>query len=160
MLLTDILLDSNPNPKDPGCAVNQSEHSLAACTQLRPPHFGRNFERAYGTRPLSTKLPSTSHVYLTTNQCSMAVDDYTDSSLTSEPDNLTELHRISGLPTEHQSRTTKTGFVIRQGRLPNCVPLPANNVLPRSWIWLHGEPIGVLNKQNEVIKHWLCRECY
>lgn len=90
----------------------------------------------------------------------MAVDDYTDSSLTSEPDNLTELHRISGLPTEHQSRTTKTGFVIRPGRLPNCVPLPANNVLPRSWIWLHGEPIGVLNKQNEVIKHWLCRECY
>jgi hypothetical protein len=90
----------------------------------------------------------------------MAADDYTNSSLTSEPDNLTELHRISGLPTEHQSRTTKTGFVIRPGRLPNCVPLPASNVLPRSWIWLHGEPIGVLNTKNEVTKHWLCRECY
>jgi hypothetical protein len=33
-------------------------------------------------------------------------------------------------------------------------------VLPRSWTWLHGEPIGVLNIKNEVIKHWLCRECY
>ena len=84
----------------------------------------------------------------------------TESSLSTEPDNLTALHEKSGLPIEHQSRRLESGFLIRASRLPRCVPLPATTLASRSWIWLHGEQLGRLNDENIPIRHWLCRICY
>lgn len=113
-----------------------------------------------GTRSLCSKPTLTSPFYLTINQCSMAFEDRTDSALTTEPDNLTELHQISGLPTEHSSRRTETGFVVRASRLPGCIPLPARKTPHRSWIWDYGHSIGRLNEAGKPIKHWLCKICY
>ena len=90
----------------------------------------------------------------------MDYDDYTNSGLTSEPDNLTEIHQLSGLPTVHESRTTESGFVIRGSRLANCVPLPATKTANRSWVWVHGYAIGCVDDNKEVIRHWLCKICY
>lgn len=90
----------------------------------------------------------------------MASEDCIDSALTSEPDNLIELHELSGLPTEHRSRRTKTGFVIRASRLPNCVPLPANKKAHRSWIWKHGESVGYCEDNTSITKCWVCIACY
>lgn len=80
-------------------------------------------------------------------------DDCTNSALTSEPDNLTEIHQLSGLPTVHESRTTESGFVIRGSRLANCVPLPATKTANRSWVWVHGYAIGCVDDNKEVIRH-------
>jgi hypothetical protein len=68
----------------------------------------------------------------------MARDGCTDSALTTEPDNLTELYQLSGLPTEHSSRRTESGFVVRVSRLPGCIALPARKTPHRSWIWDYG----------------------
>jgi hypothetical protein len=90
----------------------------------------------------------------------MASEDCTVSSLTSELDNLTELHQLSGLLTTHHSRRTEDGFLIRGDRLPNCVPLPASKKGSRSWIWDHGHLIGVIKNNSKVLRHWLCKSCY
>jgi hypothetical protein len=90
----------------------------------------------------------------------MASEDCTDSSLTSEPSNLTEIHHLSSLVTVHETRRTETGFIIRANRLPNCVPLPALKTPSRSWIWDHGVALGHINDQHEVLEHWLCKTCY
>lgn len=90
----------------------------------------------------------------------MDLKDPTESSLTSEPDDLTELHQSSRLPTEHHSRRTESGFVIRASRLPDCVPLPASKIPLRSWVWDQGIAVGLLNDKQEVLKHWLCTVCY
>ncbi|KAM0708104.1 hypothetical protein Q7P35_004753 [Cladosporium inversicolor] len=75
-------------------------------------------------------------------------DNLTISSLTTEPDNLIELYRLSGLPTTHDSRRLESGFLIRADRLPNCVPLPGSKIERRSWIWLHVEALGRADKSN------------
>lgn len=90
----------------------------------------------------------------------MDPEDSTSSFLTTEPDDLTELHQLSRLATEHHSRRTDTGFVIRASRLPGCVPLPASKTGHRSWVWDQGIYLGQLNDHNEVLKHWLCKTCY
>jgi hypothetical protein len=90
----------------------------------------------------------------------MASEDCTESSLSTEPDNLTELHQISGLPTEHQSRYTETGFVIRASRLPSCVALLARKTPHRSWIWDQGYSVGRPDDKGKLVKHWLCKSCY
>jgi hypothetical protein len=89
----------------------------------------------------------------------MASENCTDSPLTTEPDNLTELHQLSGLQTTHLSRRTETGFVVRESRLLGCIPLPARKTPHRSWIWEYGHSVGRLN-DNKVIKLWLCKICY
>jgi hypothetical protein len=90
----------------------------------------------------------------------MASEIETESSLSTEPDNLTALHKKSGLPIEHQSRRLESGFLIRASRLPRCVPLPATTLASRSWIWLYSEQLRRLNDENIPIRHWLCRICY
>jgi hypothetical protein len=97
--------------------------------------------------------------YLIINQHSMASENCTDSPLTTEPDNLTELHQLSGLQTTHSSRRTETGFVVRESRLPGCIPLPARKTPHRSWIWEHGHSMG-RKDDNKVVKLWLCKTCY
>jgi hypothetical protein len=62
------------------------------------------------------------------HQRNMGLEDVKLPSLTSETDGLTELHQSSGLLTEHHTRRTEAGFVIRASRLPNCVPLPASKI--------------------------------
>jgi hypothetical protein len=64
----------------------------------------------------------------------MDLNNYTELALTTEPDDLTALHQKSGLQTEYRSRRTKTGFIIRESRLLNCVALPAEKIPRRSWI--------------------------
>jgi hypothetical protein len=90
----------------------------------------------------------------------MAFEDCTVSSLTTELDNLTELHQISGLPTEHYSRRTPSGFLIQADRLPKCIPLPALKKQPRSWVWDHGVVLDYVNDKKEVTKQWLYKICY
>lgn len=90
----------------------------------------------------------------------MASEDCTMSSLTSEPDDLTALHQLSGLQTEHQSRRTKTRFLIKADRLPNCVLLPISKIPLRSWIWDHGVALGYITHKKDVHKHWLYQICY
>lgn len=80
-------------------------------------------------------------------------DNLTISSLTTEPDNLIELYRLSGLPTTHDSRRLESGFLIRADRLPNCVPLPGSKIERRSWIWLHVEALGRADKSNVITPH-------
>ena len=90
----------------------------------------------------------------------MPSKDHIESTLTSEPENLTELHQLSGLPTKHDSRRTTQGFLIRGDRLPNCVPLPSTKNALRLWIWQHGWYIGYKSENQEVTKQWLCKTCY
>jgi hypothetical protein len=85
----------------------------------------------------------------------MVSKDYTESSLTTELDDLIVLYKKSGLPTEHHLRRTETSFLIRADRLPNCILLPTNKIPTRSWIWDYGHAIGLLIKKNKVLKHWL-----
>ena len=82
----------------------------------------------------------------------MPSEDHTESTLTSEPENLTELHQLSSLPTKHDSRRTTQGFLIRGDRLPNCIPLPSNKKLLRSWIWQYGESVGYIDNNKDVTK--------
>jgi hypothetical protein len=81
-------------------------------------------------------------------------------SLTIEPDILTALHQNSGLQTTHESRRTDTGFLIREDRLPRCVTPPASNIPTRSWFRDQGVLLGYRDKNNEILRHWLCRTCY
>ena len=90
----------------------------------------------------------------------MDLSNITISSLTSEPEDLTVIHAQSGLPTEHQSRRTPGGFLIRGDRLPNCIPLPGNKKLLRSWIWQYGESVGYIDNNKDVTKQWVCLICY
>ena len=83
----------------------------------------------------------------------MASEIDTESSFSTEPDNLTALHKESGLLTTHYSCRTESNFLIGASRLPNCVPLPTNKKPHRSWIWDHGYAIGRLNDEKEVLKH-------
>lgn len=83
----------------------------------------------------------------------MASEICTDSTLTTEPDNLTEVHQLSGLPTKHSSRRTETSFVIGESQLLGCFALPARKTPHRSWIWDHGHNVGRLNDNDKPIKH-------
>ena len=89
----------------------------------------------------------------------MASEICTDSTLTTEPDNLTEVHQLSGLPTTHSSRRTEAGFMIRESQLPGCFALPARKTPHRSWIWDHGHNVGRLDDNDKPIKHWACKIC-
>jgi hypothetical protein len=79
--------------------------------------------------------------------------------LTSEPEDLTVIHTQSGLPTEHDSRHTDDGFWIDLKRLPNCVALLSAKKPRGSWIWEQGHGLGV-NKNNDIVRYWLCEKCY
>lgn len=117
-------------------SANQNEPSpYTRDSETSETSLSGNFSWYRATRSLNLKLVLSSPFYLTTNQCNMPSKDHTDSAFTSELENLTELHQLSGLPTEHESRRTAQGFLIRGNRLPNCVPLPSTkkNTL-RSWI--------------------------
>ena len=82
----------------------------------------------------------------------MASENCTDLALTSEIDDLIEIHQLSGLPTKHDSRRTRGGFLIRADRLPGCIPLPSTKKLLRSWIWQYGAHVGYINDKQEVSK--------
>ena len=84
------------------------------------------------TRPCGFKQVLTLLFDLTTNQRTMDDDNLTISSLTTELDNLIELHRLSRLPITHDLRQLKSGFLIRADRLPNYVPLPGSKIERRS----------------------------
>lgn len=92
--------DPNPHPKPTEAAISQSERDLADLRDLRDLRSGQiAFIRE--TRSLYSKSLLSSPFYFTTNQRSMASENHTESALTSKLDDLTEIHRLSGLPTEH-----------------------------------------------------------
>jgi hypothetical protein len=99
------------------------------------------------------KASLTSPFYLTTSQRSTASENHTDLALTTEPDNLTELHQLSGLPTTHSSRRTESGFVVRDSRLFSCFALLARKTPHRLWIWNYGHNVDRLNDDGKPIKH-------
>lgn len=43
--------------------------------------------------------------------------------------------------TSHQSRQTKSGFLVDGPLLTGFVPTPPSKKPPYSWTWSHGEPI-------------------
>nr|OQO32518.1 hypothetical protein B0A51_00927 [Rachicladosporium sp. CCFEE 5018] len=87
----------------------------------------------------------------------------TASTLTGEPDNLTELHRESGLQTAHDKRHTKTGFLVQGDLLAKYMPTPLTKRPKSSWIWkdkqgiVHGEAIIEKGTKEPL---WLCKACY
>lgn len=74
----------------------------------------------------------------------MHSEDLTVTSLTTEPDNLTALHQLSGLTTTHDSRRTAGGFLVRADRLPNCVPYPVIKGTHRSGFGNKELPLDVV----------------
>lgn len=92
---------------------------------------------------------SSSPFHLTINICTMVLDQVTVSSFTATPDNLTQIHAESDLQTVHISRHTHCGFLIKESRLPKCIPLPANKVSRRSWVWEH----GILSTNSDLIRN-------
>jgi hypothetical protein len=86
---------------------------------------------------------------------------FTDSSLTTEPDNLTLLHQQSGLPTNHTSRRTQGGFLVGGPRLLNFIPTPVDIKRPlHSWVWKEGHAITRLSPNGVSENFWLCERCY
>jgi hypothetical protein len=89
---------------------------------------------------------------------SSTTDNITESSFT-ELENLTELHNDSGLLLPHQSRHTKTGFLVQGGLLNDYVPTPLSKRPKGSWVWKggHGEAIASTTTGES---YWLCKACY
>jgi hypothetical protein len=155
MITPTLTLKSRKLPSANQRAISPHARDLKDLRDLRL----RQIQLIRETRSPCLKPLLSSPFYLTTNQRSMDSEDHTESSLTTEPENLTELHQLSGLPTKHESRRTTQGFLIRGDRLPNCVPLPGTKNTLRSWIWQHGWYIGYKNDNKEVTKQWLCKIC-
>jgi hypothetical protein len=94
----------------------------------------------------------------------MATLSTTESSFTdlADRDNLTDLHRQSGLETTHQSRLTKTVFLIQGDLFARYVPTLPTKRPKSSWIWkhegkIHGEAMSEKDTGKAV---WLCTACY
>lgn len=90
----------------------------------------------------------------------MASEELTISSLTSEPDDLTDLLQQTPLQIAHVSRHTKSGFLVKEDRLPGCVPSPIGQTPLHSWIWHHGHAISCRNDARQWTRYWLCQYCY
>jgi hypothetical protein len=90
----------------------------------------------------------------------MASDDCTDSSLTTEPENLTALLLESGLQVAYETRRTNLGLVVREVNLPGFVPTPPTKRPTTSWVWRHGHAVSFKDDQNNLSPMWLCRLCY
>lgn len=106
-----------------------------------------------GTRSLTLRHYYLYHFYLTTNQRSIASEICIDLTLTTKPDNLTEVYQLSGLLTTHSSRRTEASFMIRESQLPGCFALLARKTPYRSWIWDYGYNVGRLDDNDKPIKH-------
>jgi hypothetical protein len=85
-------------------------------------------------------------------------DNITESSFT-ELENLTELHNDSGLLLPHQSRHTKTGFLVQGGLLNDYVPTPPSKRPKGSWVWKDGHGEAITSTTTEK-SYWLCKACY
>ena len=90
----------------------------------------------------------------------MASDACTVSSLTFEPENLTELLLESGLQASHEPRRTNHGLVVREVNLPGCVPTPPSKRPNTSWIWHHGHSVSLIDDRKKLSPMWVCRACY
>lgn len=90
----------------------------------------------------------------------MATLDETKPPVTNESTDPALINTEPDLTVIRQDRRTDCGFLIEETRLPRCVPLPANKVSRRSWVWEHGVLIGRLNHQGEPVPCWLCTSCY
>ena len=154
--------DPNPDPTPTGGAADQSARALAVCTWPRDLRDLRDWAHLdYLINTLSQLQANTHSPFLLyNNQCSMASEINTESSFSTEPDNLTALHKESGLLTTHYSCRTESNFLIGASRLLNCVPLPARKQPHRSWIWLHGHSLGQYDNNKKLVKKWLCKICY
>jgi hypothetical protein len=94
----------------------------------------------------------------------MATLSTTESSFTdlTNRDNLTDVYRQSGLETTHQSRHTKTVFLIQGDLHARYVPTLPTKRPKSSWIWkhegkIHGEAMSEKDTGKAV---WLCTACY
>lgn len=90
----------------------------------------------------------------------MASDACTVSSLTFEPENLTELLLESGLQASHEPRRTNHGLVVREVNLPGCVPTPLSKRPNTSWIWRYGHSVSLIDDRKKLSPMWVCRACY
>ena len=86
----------------------------------------------------------------------MASNDTETSTLTSIED-LTEIHAQSDLTTIYESRRTKSGFIVGEGRTSGYKPTPPAKKRYISWIWKHGEPITRVRDGQTL---WMCRNCF
>jgi hypothetical protein len=64
----------------------------------------------------------------------MASNDYTDSSLTTEPENLTALLLESGLQVAYETRRTNLRLVVREVNLLGFVLTPPTKRPITSWV--------------------------
>jgi hypothetical protein len=86
----------------------------------------------------------------------MATNATETSSLTSTAD-LTEIHAQSGLPFPHNSRRTKTGFLVTGEGLVGYSPTPPSKWPKRKWFWDYGEAVS---RNSDGACFHLCRICY
>jgi hypothetical protein len=87
----------------------------------------------------------------------MASEVTDTSSLTSDAD-LTEIHAQSDLTIIHESRRTKSGFLVGFGRTAGYRPTPPRlKTKQESWIYRHEEAITRLSDGKKL---WMCRLCY
>lgn len=134
MMTPTLTLDArkslvNQSEWAPSARLHPTQPPEISATRANPNRVEDALSRFRGPRLSATFVFSPS-----INRCNMDFEDVTVSSFTTEPENLTEIHQSSGLPIEHHSRRTEAGFVIKASRLPNCVPLPACKIPPRSWV--------------------------
>jgi hypothetical protein len=90
------------------------------------------------------------------NHDSMASVTDTESTLTSAPENLTELHARSGLQTEHQSQRTRTGYRLAENVFILYFLIPPHKKASTSWIWNHSERVTT---RVDLKRCWMCRRC-
>lgn len=86
----------------------------------------------------------------------MARNDTDTLTLALEAD-LAEIHAQSGLPVDHTSRRTKSGFLVTGDRLLGYSPTPPTKFGKRKWIWDYGESIS---RNSDGEPHFLCRICW
>lgn len=92
----------------------------------------------------------------------MDATDATESSLT-ERDNLTELHKESGLPGTYQSRRTGSGFLLQGNLLSGFVPTPPGKRPATSWIYTDSEGVAYgecITSKKTGQRLWMYRHCY
>jgi hypothetical protein len=104
------------------------------------------------------------HQVIKSSTAFITIPSDTASTLIDEPDNLTTLHKVSGLQIAHNLSYTKTSFLVQGDLLAEYTPIPLGKRPKSSWIWkdkstskVHRKVITLTSTDENL---WLCIACY